>query len=533
MRLTLVLVIALSLSGAAAQQQDEPTRIWLADGLPQAITETLDPLFEDDAYTRTTDISEANLAVDFEQPGTAISAQWIYAPVVSFASVAEGLRWDDVERYWAGEVDALNYLTPDGVPPTFVASTEILRAMLLLLGDPADDVPITFVDSTADISTALWDGRPNAWSIMGFDQIQNTLKVLAVDRISVFEDDLNTDNYPFTVHIAVKGDTEQLGQTMESLLAMGTWPSTNRDESKLARIVLTGVTALTRATAFEMERRGITSPADGLMAFFEDAHLLHTSNEVSFSENCGDPDPYGGVIFCSKEEYLELLTYMGLDVVELTGNHVNDYGPGAFRNTLTIYEENNIATFGGGWTVEDARDAYITEVNGNSIAFIGCNIPGPTGAWASEDREGAAQCDDAFLDAEIPRLAEEVDIVILTFQDYEYYRYQVTEPQLERFERYGGLGADVVIGSQAHHPHGFTLMDNGAFLHHGLGNLFFDQMQNIGTRQMFADKLIVYDGELINVVLFTGLIENFCCPRPMTIPERANFLDVIFQASGW
>jgi hypothetical protein len=34
-------------------------------------------------------------------------------------------------------------------------------------------------------------------------------------------------------------------------------------------------------------------------------------------------------------------------------------------------------------------------------------------------------------------------------------------------------------------------------------------------------------------VLFTGLIEDYSRPRPMTDAERANFLQTIFKASGW
>jgi poly-gamma-glutamate synthesis protein (capsule biosynthesis protein) len=66
-----------------------------------------------------------------------------------------------------------------------------------------------------------------------------------------------------------------------------------------------------------------------------------------------------------------------------------------------------------------------------------------------------------------------------------------------------------------------------------LGNLFFDQMQSLGTRQMFADKLIIYQGRLLSVQLFTGLIEDYARPRPMTPAERTAFLKTIFKASGW
>ncbi|NJL93995.1 MAG: hypothetical protein HC915_09820 [Anaerolineae bacterium] len=492
----------------------------------------LQPLLESGRYGRTAELEAADLVLDYERVPGAVTAEWVYVPVVAFASTAESLRWSDVQRYWAGEPEALLSLSTTTTPPTFVATPETLRAMTSLLGNPAPNLPLQLVADHPALVAALWEGRAAAWGILAFHDLDMQTKVLTLDRADVFSDAFVAEDYPLTTRLNLKGETEALGQAVDDLNALGTWQATNRNPERLTRLVLTGVTALSRATAFQMEQRGITVPADGIMPFIEDAHLLHTSNEVAFAENCPFPDPYGGVIFCSQDEYLGLLTHIGLDIVELTGNHVNDYGPAAFRRTLDIYAANNIATYGGGYTPEDARDAYLTTHQGNSLAFIGCNAVGPFTAWASETREGSAPCDEAFLEAEVARLAAEVDVVVLSFQEFEFYRYSVGLEQLRRFEKYAALGADVIIGSQAHQPQGFTF-SSGAFLHHGLGNLFFDQMQNIGTRQMFIDKVIIYEGRVINVVLFTGLIEEFCCPRPMTAPERVDFLNTIFGASGW
>ena len=72
-----------------------------------------------------------------------------------------------------------------------------------------------------------------------------------------------------------------------------------------------------------------------------------------------------------------------------------------------------------------------------------------------------------------------------------------------------------------------------AFIHYGLGNLFFDQMDMLGTRQSFIDTYTIYEGRLISVVLTTSLIEDYCCPREMSEEERVQLLDAVFRASGW
>ena len=77
----------------------------------------------------------------------------------------------------------------------------------------------------------------------------------------------------------------------------------------------------------------------------------------------------------------------------------------------------------------------------------------------------------------------------------------------------------------------------GAFVHYGLGNFFFDQMWSDGTRQEFVDRLTFYDGRLLGIDLRTAILEEYGRPRPMTVgdpaPEadRARFLEMIFDLS--
>lgn len=521
----------------AQSENPAPYLLWIEPTVPDDFTLMLQPLIDSGKYQTVVNPDQAQLQVRITGGGGAVTSQWLYVPVLSFASLPEGVRYFDIQRYWSGDTAVLTALSDGITPPQLVVIQDVLDVLKLMLGEPAPAVPIQVVSPDVLI-TALWQQRPNSWSLVPFHQLSPDLKVLALDGMNIFGADFALEEYPLRVNIGIEGEDQALGKMVEDLLAVGTWQGTNRDPNKLTRLVLTGVTALTRATAHKMEVNGLTYPAQQIMPFLQDADILHTSNEVPFSDNCPPADPFlSTTIFCSDNRYMELLTYMGLDVVELTGNHVNDYGPGAFRHSLEMYDEVGMGYYGGGRTIEAARAAYISEHNGNTIAFIGCNVPGPFKAWVSLEREGAAQCDEAFLSEELPRLAQSVDIVVMSVQQWEYYRYQVGSEQVSQFTNYATLGADVVIGSQAHQPQGFSFIprqgDHPAFLHHGLGNLFFDQMADLGTRRMFIDKIIIYDGRLMSVVLFTGLIEDYCCPRPMTEAERAEFLNLIFSVSTW
>ncbi|MCB8992092.1 MAG: CapA family protein, partial [Ardenticatenaceae bacterium] len=152
-------------------------------------------------------------------------------------------------------------------------------------------------------------------------------------------------------------------------------------------------------------------------------------------------------------------------------------------------------------------------------------------AWATAVSPGSRPCDDSFF-AQIMQLKDEGYVVLATLQYQELYYYQPSAQQAVDFARVAAAGATAVSGSQGHHVQGFAFAD-GAFIHYGLGNLFFDQMEQMGTRQTLVDQYVVYDGRLLSVQLWSGLIENYARPREMTPAERQQLLLTLFQASGW
>ncbi|GAB4553695.1 MAG: hypothetical protein OHK0023_23000 [Anaerolineae bacterium] len=511
-------------------------RVFVAPTTPQALQAALVPLFQSGRFIQVGTEAEAQVRLlsvprDANVP---LMSRWVYVPVMAFVSVADSVSISDMQRFWRGEINALAPLTETGQPPVLVATPQIIFWLNNGLGPAAPNVPIESVPLEL-LAPRLWELRA-AWSIISFEQLNPTLKALNVDGVNILSRSVSLDQWAMVETFGFVGDEPFLSETVTAVQSTGLWLPTNRDPTRLTSLITTGVTALTRATAYKMEVNGIHYPARDIAPFLAEADILHTSNEVSFANNCPKPNfADTSLIFCSSERYFELLKHIGLDVVELTGNHVNDWGIEAMQNSLALYRANGIPYFGGGANADDARRAAIVAHNGNKIAFIGCNPVGPRGAWATESRPGAAQCEDGYLAQELARLRSVADIVVMTIQFQEYYRYDVPKVQQDFFRKYAAMGAHVVIGSQAHQPQGFafTAWEDGAFIHFGVGNLFFDQMQSLGTRQMFADKLVVYQGKLISVQLFTGIIEDYARPRPMNATERVNFLKTIFRASGW
>ena len=236
--------------------------------------------------------------------------------------------------------------------------------------------------------------------------------------------------------------------------------------------------------------------------------------------------------FCSDPKYFELLQSIGVDIVELTGNHLRDWGPEPLLYTLDLYQDAEIPYYGGGENVEVARQPVQLEHHGNKIAFIGCNYPGPEVDWATESQPGAARCDMEWIEEKVSELKSEGYLTIVTFQHYEVDDFRPASAQrVDNLQLAAEAAPTIISGSQAHFPQAMTFAGD-TFIHYGLGNLFFDQMMP-GNRDAFLDRHIFYNGRYLGVELLTTRMMDYAQPRWMTLEERQDFLDNIFNHSIW
>jgi poly-gamma-glutamate synthesis protein (capsule biosynthesis protein) len=349
---------------------------------------------------------------------------------------------------------------------------------------------------------------PALYTLLPFDQLTPRYRMLHINQESLLDTDLA--GYPF----AFPSDQP------------------NYDSSHLTRLLMSGVTALARNTLKALDEHGIAWAGEGIKDYVNHADFFHTSNEVSFAPDC----PLWNVnvlgVFCSKKEHFDLLTDVGVDIVELTGNHNLDYNTQPYLDTLQWYRDHHIQTIGGGVDQQAARQPLILKHNGSTIIMLACNDVGPYYALAGENSPGAAACDRDWLRATLPVLAAQSDLLILTVQYLEVEDYRPTNAQQYDFRNFADLGADVVIGTQAHKPQTFEFYNSSrgqeSFIHYGLGNLFFDQ-PFWGNMRFFMDELYIYEGHLLTVDLFTGIIDDLARPRPMTPDEQLNFLAFMFH----
>jgi poly-gamma-glutamate synthesis protein (capsule biosynthesis protein) len=426
----------------------------------------------------------------------------LFLPVVAFPSTQGSIERARLVTIQSGLLDS-----------NFVVS-DVVAGQLSAVGV---ELPVgTQIIPADSLYNTLWrDTR--LFTILPFDQITPRYRVLMVDEVHPLD---QLDRYPF---------------------AFENSPMPNFYQSRLTRILMTGVTALTRDTTTVLDVNGTEWATSAILPYTQYADYLHISNEVSIVEDC----PRAGMSsynFCSKPDHFGVLQLLGADIIELTGNHNNDYGHEAYAETLDWYAENGMSVIGGGRTLADAQTPLILEHGGNRIGMLACNWVGPYYALVNENpnltggiRPGAADCNGAWLREAIPQLAQTVDIVIVSVQYLELEQYQPSAQQIADFRSLAQLGADVVIGTQAHFPQTmeFFPIDNTkeAFIHYGLGNFMFDQEFFAGKRAMI-DQLFIYEGRLIFVDLYPILIEGQGQPRPMTADERLNFLYLLLIQNG-
>jgi len=504
--------------------------VFVPHGLPAPVAETLNAtlaahpdLFAPGSSAETADVQVVlNLSTALgtdPDSDAALLAEWIYAIVSPFPTLTDEVSWADVVSSWSA--------TPTGAfaGQPLLVTINTAATLAAVVGDPAPGA--VEVVSAEEILLRAWDTHP-AWAIVPFDQLEPRWKVLRVDGGSVLDKELDTAAYPLAIHIGAMGLDRGVIKLQEQIGL----PLTNRDPAKMTVVVMTGVTALSRATAMRMDRHGATYPAQDIRPWLVEADITHISNEVSFAENCPPPVNYTTMVFCSNPRYIELLEDVDIDVIELTGNHLLDWGLEAMKLSLTMYDERGIPYFGGGWNLAQAQTPLTLTHGMHTFGFVGCNPAGPRSGWATKDLPGAAPCDYDRLYNQIRELREQSIIPIVTLQYWEFYQYGPTPQQQAEFRALAEAGATIVSGSQAHQPQGFDF-HAGSFIHYGLGNLFFDQMWSLETRQEFVDRHVFYDGQHISTEVLTAILEDYARPRPMTPEEREELLRAAFAASGW
>jgi enterochelin esterase-like enzyme len=431
------------------------------------------------------------------QPTVQSTGLSVFFPAVAFPSLETTISTNTLQNVVDGQLDVRLVLDETTVAAIQNAGLAVHPETRIVAPDMLRDT--------------LWQNR-DWYTLLPITALRTDYRVLFVDDLPLID---QLETYPFAV---------------ESTNA-------NFDPALLTRITASGVTAPARQTLTAFDNNGLEWAMSGIASYVMSSDYFHMSNEVSAAEQCPalTGETLGGsTSMCTKPAYLDLFTMLDTDIIELTGNHNNDYGYEAYRQTLNFYRDNGIVTVGGGETLAEARTPYLINHNGSTVAWLACNIPGPYYALVNETanslggvRPGAAACDSDWLQTAIPELAQQVDVLIVSVQYIEVEDYQPAPNQQYDFQQLADLGADIVLGTAAHKPQIYEFYSD-SFIHYGMGNLYFDQ-PFWGNMRFFMNTFYIYDGKLQGVEIFPGIIDDLGRPRLMTAEERANFLFFMFH----
>lgn len=341
------------------------------------------------------------------------------------------------------------------------------------------------------IDSASLNAESSEVALISINELSPQQKLLAIDGNYYF-DTLNSGALYRVFYLDSKDPTEARELITPQLQ---TFPTSDNTLS----FAQTGVTALSRAMNAKLNQVGDASYfAANIKDFLSSKDYTHTSNEASFSNSATSDN------ICSKPGMIDALTAIGLDVVELTGNHNQDCGDEAAKETIDIYKERDIQVFGGGKTAAEAAEPAIIDAKNAKISLLGYNLS--TGGYTTDDTPGANFYTTEKAKTDIEAAKAQGDFVIVDVQFYECSEYDTSTEntacdapvagQTELFHEISDLGADIVVGTSAHQPQIFEFYNNKPIFY-GLGNLFFDQSWWPGTTRSLILTHYFIDGEYV------------------------------------
>ena len=357
-------------------------------------------------------------------------------------------------------------------------------------------VPITDFYSTETSISSEKIYAPET-KLIKFSELDSTVKLLSIDG-KYFLDEFDSG----AVFRSIIFESEAYEKEIEPLVK-DTFTKTFPKKETVLTMAQTGVTALSRGMDVKLKSVGMDATyfTKNIGEYLSSFDLTHTSNESSFSDSAWARN------ICSNPAFVNTLTAIGLDIVELTGNHNRDCGYEAATATIDKYDELGIKTVGGGRNASEAGIPLEISEKGTNITMLAYNQS--TGGATYNNLPGANQYYEEDAARNITAAKQKGDIVIVDIQYYECSGYASTYEdatcdyanssagdQVGFFRHLIDLGADIVVGTSAHQPQTFERYGDGV-IYYGLGNLFFDQIWWPGTTRSLILAHYFYDGKIL------------------------------------
>ncbi|MDO4526559.1 MAG: CapA family protein [Candidatus Saccharibacteria bacterium] len=417
-------------------------------------------------------------------------------------SVLESIFTKEVDLDKDVSISAENVLEVNNLPD---------NAFIYNIYVPVTDFYTPETGIEAETATQMFDSgfaKSKHFELIPIEELDFSKRLMSVNG-SYYLDDFDSG----AVYRIIKFDSEKYIEEIEPLV-LKKFEKIYPDKNTVLSFAQTGVTALSRKMNARLNEAGGDAKyfAAEIGPFLSQFDITHTSNESSFTDFATSAN------ICSDKRFIDTLTEIGLDVVELTGNHNQDCGDTAARETIDLYHEKGIKIVGGGKTADEARSPLRLDEKNTPITFLAFNQS--TGGATLDDTPGANQYYENTAASQIKEAKARGDFVIVDVQYYECSAYASSfeDPicdyanssagdQIGFFRHLIDLGADIVVGTSAHQAQTFELYNDGV-IYYGLGNLFFDQIWWPGTTRSLILSHYFYNGKLLQTKLVGTVYDN-------------------------
>ena len=214
-------------------------------------------------------------------------------------------------------------------------------------------------------------------------------------------------------------------------------------------------------------------PFEQIKSKFDASDIVMGNLESPFVPGDSSPEFSMKTPLEADPKYVEGLKWAGFDILNLSNNHILDYGESRALATQTILNNQDIEHFGYGKDSYSAKKMKVLFLNSLRIGFVGYTdviIDSPF--YASECERGIAKFEIDCAIKDTLRNKKLVDILVVNLHWGIEYFHLPTPEQVAYARELIDSGADIVIG---HHPH--TLQGIARYKHgiiaYSLGNFVF------------------------------------------------------------
>jgi len=231
--------------------------------------------------------------------------------------------------------------------------------------------------------------------------------------------------------------------------------------------------------------------SDALKKYLTGFDLRVATLEVAIGDNIPfDDEKMKGRqnIIYSKNNSMDRVVDLDINVVSLANNHIFDLGVEGFKNTIALLNKNRIQYCGAGANIEEASRPVIIEKNGKTLAFLTyCDYDFPTIGHipiATASTYGVNPMVIENVVAEIKYYKSICDYVfVLPHWGMEYNRFPTCKMKNYSLKMIDA-GADLIVGSHAHVAQP-NIKYKSKRIYYGVGNFLFPDFYMKPPRPMW------------------------------------------------